>query len=297
MSKQEANAPQPAIAVRGLQKRYPDFTLGPLDLTVPRGSIVGLVGENGAGKTTTLKAILGAVRADAGSIRLLGSDSADKAVRAKIGVVFEDAFFYETCTPAEVGRSLGRIQPGWDGDEYARLLRGFELPEKKLIKDMSRGMRMKFRLAAALAHRPELLILDEATSGLDPVVRGELLDLLQTYVLDENHSVLLSSHITGDLEKIADEIAYIHKGTLLFQQNKDQLLESYGILRCGAAGMEALPPELLVYRRSGAFGCEALVREAGKVRRLLPDAVVDRASIDEIMQFYTARDKTGGTHQ
>lgn len=297
MSKQQANAPQPAIEARGLQKRYPDFTLGPIDLTVSRGSIVGLVGENGAGKTTTLKAILGALHPDAGSIRLLGGGSTDRAVKARIGVVFEDAFFYETCTPAEVGRALSHIQPGWDGAEYARLLRGFELPEKKLIKDMSRGMRMKFRLAAALAHRPELLILDEATSGLDPVVRGELLDLLQTYVLNENHSVLLSSHITGDLEKIADEIAYIHKGVLLFQQNKDELLESYGILRCGAAGLDALPPELLICRRSGAFGSEALVQKPEQVRRLLPDAVVDRASIDEIMQFYTARDKTGGINQ
>lgn len=286
-----------AIEVRGLTKRYKDFTLGPLDLTVPGGSIVGLVGENGAGKTTTLKSILNAIRPDSGSIRVLGGSSADKAVRAKLGVVFEDAFFYETCTPAEVGRALAHLQPGWDGGEYARLLREFELPEKKLIKDMSRGMRMKFRLAAALAHGPELLILDEATSGLDPVVRSEVLELLQTHVLSENHSVLLSSHITTDLEKIADEIAYIHKGKLLFQMNKDALLESYGILRCGAAEMDALPAGLLVHRHAGAFGCEALVREAGKVRRLLPDAIVDRASIDEIMQFYTAKDKTGGAAQ
>lgn len=286
-----------AIEVRGLAKHYQDFTLGPLDLTVPNGSIVGLVGENGAGKTTTLKSILNAIRPDGGSIRVLGGSGADKAVRARLGVVFEDAFFYETCTPAEVGKALGRIQPGWDAGEYSRLLREFELPEKKLIKDMSRGMRMKFRLAAALAHRPDLLILDEATSGLDPVVRGEVLELLQAHVLSENHSVLLSSHITADLEKIADSIAYIHKGRLLFQMDKDALLESYGILRCPAANMDALPPELVVHRRAGGFGGEALVREAEKVRRLLPNAVVDRASIDEIMQFYTAKDKTGGDAQ
>ena len=162
-----------AIEVRGLAKHYKGFTLGPLDLTVPSGSIVGLVGENGAGKTTTLKCILNAVRPDAGSIRVLGGSCAERAVRARLGAVFEDAFFYESCTPAEVGRSLGRIQPGWDKAEYARMLREFELPEKKLIKEMSRGMRMKFRLAAALAHKPDLLILDEATSGLDPVVRRQ----------------------------------------------------------------------------------------------------------------------------
>lgn len=286
-----------AIEVRGLTKHYKDFTLGPLDLTVPSGSIVGLVGENGAGKTTTLKAILRAIRPDGGQVAVLGGSCGERAVRARLGVVFEDAFFYESCTPAEVGKALGRIQPGWDAGEYARLLRQFELPPKKLIKDMSRGMRMKFRLAAALAHKPDLLILDEATSGLDPVVRGEVLELLQAHVLDENHSVLLSSHITADLEKTADSIAYIHRGRLLFQMDKDALLEQYGILRCPAAQIDALPAGLVVFRRSGAFGSEALVNGANKVRRLLPNAVLDRASIDEIMQFYTAKDKTGGTAQ
>lgn len=292
MTEQSRNSA--AVRVRGLQKKYPDFTLGPIDLTVPSGSIVGLVGENGAGKTTTLKAILGAIRPSAGQVELLGGSSGDKAARARLGVVFEDSFFYESCTPIEVGKALANIQPGWDKAEYARLLRAFELPDKKLIKDMSRGMRMKLRLAAALAHRPDLLLLDEVTSGLDPVVRGEVLDILQAHVLDEGHSVLLSSHITSDLEKIADEIAYIHKGKLLFQQGKDELLESYGILRCPAAKMDTLPKGVIIHRRSGSFGSEALVLQPDTVRRLLPNAVVDRAGIDEIMQFYTDRDKTKG---
>lgn len=280
-----------AITVRGLCKHYKDFSLQNVDLTVPRGTIVGFVGENGAGKTTTLKAIVGAIRADGGSISVLGGSAAGPETLARVGVVFEDAFFYESCTPQEVGHALSHIQPGWDTTRYQALLAQFELPEKKLIKDMSRGMRMKFRLAAALAHAPELLILDEATSGLDPVVRGEVLDLLQEYIQDESHSVLMSSHITSDLEKIADSIAYIHGGRLLFQMDKEELFEAFGVLKCSREKVDALPLDLVVAIRQGGFGCEALVRRPAAVRACLPGAVLDRASIEDIMQFYTGRDK------
>lgn len=279
-----------AICIRGLCKHYEDFSLENLDLTVPTGTIVGFVGENGAGKTTTLKAIFGAIRTDGGSIEVLGCTDPDRLDKSQIGVVMEDSFFYETLTPRQVNSIMKSLQPGWDSAEFARLLNDYQLPEKKLIKDMSKGMRMKFRLATALAHRPKLLILDEATSGLDPVVRGEVLDYLRDYIQDESHSVLMSSHITSDLEKVADSIAYLHKGRLLFQMDRDELLEKYGVLRCSPEQLEVLDNRLKVATRKTGFTCETLVSDAAAARRALPDAVIDRASIEDIMQFYTGRD-------
>lgn len=279
-----------AICIRGLCKHYEDFSLENLDLTVPTGTIVGFVGENGAGKTTTLKAIFGAIRTDGGSIEVLGCTDPDRLDKSQIGVVMEDSFFYETLTPRQVNSIMKSLQPGWDSAEFARLLHDYQLPEKKLIKDMSKGMRMKFRLATALAHKPKLLILDEATSGLDPVVRGEVLDYLRDYIQDESHSVLMSSHITSDLEKVADSIAYLHKGRLLFQMDRDELLEKYGVLRCSPEQLEVLDNRLKVATRKTGFTCETLVNDATAARRALPDAVIDRASIEDIMQFYTGRD-------
>ncbi len=279
-----------AICIRGLCKHYEDFSLENLDLTVPTGTIVGFVGENGAGKTTTLKAIFGAIRTDGGSIEVLGCTDPDRLDKSQIGVVMEDSFFYETLTPRQVNSIMKSLQPGWDSAEFARLLNDYQLPEKKLIKDMSKGMRMKFRLATALAHKPKLLILDEATSGLDPVVRGEVLDYLRDYIQDESHSVLMSSHITSDLEKVADSIAYLRKGRLLFQMDRDELLEKYGVLRCSPEQLEILDNRLKVATRKTGFTCETLVSDAAAARRALPDAVIDRASIEDIMQFYTGRD-------
>lgn len=279
-----------AICIRGLCKHYEDFSLENLDLTVPTGTIVGFVGENGAGKTTTLKAIFGAIRTDGGSIEVLGCTDPDRLDKSQIGVVMEDSFFYETLTPRQVNSIMKSLQPGWDSAEFARLLNDYQLPEKKLIKDMSKGMRMKFRLATALAHKPKLLILDEATSGLDPVVRGEVLNYLRDYIQDESHSVLMSSHITSDLEKVADSIAYLHKGRLLFQMDRDELLEKYGVLRCSPEQLEVLDNRLKVATRKTGFTCETLVSDAAAARRALPDAVIDRASIEDIMQFYTGRD-------
>ena len=280
-----------AIEVRGLCKQYDGFSLQDVSFTVPSGSIVGFIGENGAGKTTTLRAILGAMRIDGGAITVLGGCAADPQVRKQLGVVFEDAFFYETMTPAQVGGCLQGLQPGFDKAYYARLLPRLELPPKKIVKDMSRGMRMKLRLAAAMAHRPRLLLLDEATSGLDPVMRGEILDMLMDFIQDENHSVLLSSHITSDLEKIADSIVYIQKGRVLFQMEKDRLLEEFGIVRAAADELERLPRQLVVAARSSAFGQAALENDRAAAARCLPGAVADKASLDEIMQFYAERSR------
>lgn len=277
--------------LRGVEKRYPGFTLGPVDLTVPAGSIVGLVGENGAGKTTLLKLLTGINPADAGEITLLGGAPGDLASRADLGVVFEDAYFYESMTAKQIGKSLAGIFGGrWDGEAYRGLLARFGLDAAKTVKTYSRGMRMKLSLATALAHDPELLVLDEATAGLDPVVRGEMLDLFLEYIQDERHSILMSSHISSDLEQVADSIAYLHRGQLLFQEDKDTLLQEYGLLRCARHDLETLPPDCVVFMREGAFGCEALVKQRATVRRLLPGAVCDPAGIDDIMRYYSGRD-------
>ena len=279
------------IEIQGLCKHYKDFTLDHIDLTVPEGQIVGLIGENGAGKTTTLKAVLGVIRPDGGAIRLLGGDPGDPAIRSQVGVVFEDSYFYGSLCARQIDRIMAGIHATWDSALFHGYCRRFDLEESKPVKDFSRGMRMKMSLATALAHRPKLLVMDEATSGLDPVVRGEMLDLFLEFIQDEGHGVLMSSHITADLERIADQIAYIHKGKLLFQQDKDLLLEDMAILRCSAGEIDSLPKNLVVARRSGAYGSAALVRHPQNVRRLLPSAVLDRADIDEIMQFISGGDK------
>ena len=248
-----------AAALHGVAKHYHGFTLGPLNLEIPAGSIVGLIGENGAGKTTLLKLLTGVNRPDAGTVELLSATPDDAAVRAKIGVVFEDAYFYESLTPAQVGASLrGIFGPAWDAGYFAALLEQFHLPPKKSIKELSRGMRMKLNLASALAHRPGLLVLDEATSGLDPAARSEILDILLDFIQDERHSVLLSSHITTDLEQIADTIAYLHHGQLLFAKNKDDLMEEYGILRCSQQDLDRLPPEWIAATCRTAAGFAAV---------------------------------------
>ena len=219
-------------------------------------------------------------------MELLSATPDDAAVRAKIGVVFEDAYFYESLTPAQVGASLrGIFGPAWDTGYFAALLEQFHLPPKKSIKELSRGMRMKLNLASALAHRPGLLVLDEATSGLDPAARSEILDILLDFIQDERHSVLLSSHITTDLEQIADTIAYLHHGQLLFAKNKDDLMEEYGILRCSQQDLDRLPPEWIAATCRTAAGCESLVHPRVSVLRTLPGVVCDAASIDDIMRL------------
>lgn len=280
-----------AAILHGVQKQYKDFTLGPVDLTVPTGTIVGLVGENGAGKTTTLKILCGVNPADAGEVTLLGSTPADKAARARLGVVFEDAYFYSGLNAERIGKSMaGIFGSAWNSGQFADYLRRFELDSRKKISEYSRGMRMKLSLATALAHNPDLLVLDEATAGLDPVVRSEMLDLFLEFIQDEKHSILMSSHITSDLEQVADSIAYLHHGQLLFHEDKDTLMQEYGLLRCGRADLEKLPAGCVIYTKENAFGCESLVKGRAEVQRLLPGAVCDPAGIDDIMRYYSGRD-------
>ncbi len=277
-----------ALAVQGLTKRYKDFVLDNVSFVVPRGAIVGLVGENGAGKSTTLHAILGLIHRDGGSVELLGREdtAVDEAFRNQIGVVFDGSSYPETLTPRKLNRVFQSLYQGWDEAGYFALLEQLSLPADKKIKAFSKGMKMKLSLAAAFSHGAKLLVLDEATSGLDPVVRDDILDLCLGFVQEEDRAILVSSHITSDLEKVADYIVFLHKGRVVFCKPKDELRYHYGILRCGAAQFEAIDKgEVLAWRRQD-YQWEVLVADRAAAQRKYPKAVVDPATIDEIMLLY-----------
>ena len=278
----------PALELHGLCKKYSGFTLENISFSVPSGAITGLIGENGAGKSTTIGAILGLIQQDCGSIKIFGKDAgllycADKE---QIGVVFDGSNFSEELTPARLNKVLKEVYPSWDEPLYWQTLERMQVPLRQKIKSFSKGMKMKLSITAAFAHHPRLLILDEATSGLDPVMRDDILDLFLEFVQDESHSVLLSSHITSDLEKIADYIVFIHQGKLVFSRPKDELLENYGILKCGAAQLEALDKEDITACRRQDYEWQVLVKDRKKAARKYPKALITPADIDEIMLLY-----------
>ena len=246
-----------AIELKGLEKRYRDFDLK-LDLTLPGGCILGLVGENGAGKSTTIRLLLGMARPDAGTIRVLGQE---RAPLQDVGVVLDEPGYPECLTPRQLGRVLAGIYPNWEQGTYDGLLKKLDLPEGKPFKDFSRGMKMKLSIAAALSHRPKLLVLDEPTSGLDPLVRDEVVELFGDFTRDEEHSVLISSHIVSDLEKLCDYVAFLHKGRLLLCEEKDRLREDYVLVQGSRAEIDALGSAVLG-RRNGPYGDSAILRRA-----------------------------------
>ena len=275
------------IEIKGLCKSYGDFALKNIDLTLPGGSILGLIGENGAGKTTTIKCILNLIHRDAGEIRLLGYDNVrdERFAKADVGVVLDECFFHDTLRPQDVGKVLAPAYRNWDQGLYLSYLKKFQLPEKKFIKEFSRGMKMKLSLAAALAHHPKLLILDEATAGLDPLVRDEILDEFLGFIQDEDHAILISSHITSDLEKVADYIAYIHQGQVALSDSKDNILDSYGRVGCTAAQLNTIDPADVLRVRRGSFGCEALVGDRAAFARKYPTLTAERTTLEDIMLF------------
>ena len=272
------------ILVRDLTKRFPDFTLDRVSFQVPKGRIVGFIGENGAGKSTTINLILNELKRDGGTVEVLGRDPADPAVRAEVGVVFDACNFPEVFTPLDVEKVLSGVYPAWDGEAYRTYLKRFTLPERKRVKTFSKGMKMKLSISAALAHRPRLLVLDEATAGLDPVIRDEILDLLLDFIQDEERSVFFSSHITSDIQKIADYVVLIHQGRIVFEEEKDALLDNYGVLRC--ARSTAVEPEDYIVRRETGVSAEYLVRDRAAAGKKYPKAVADAASLEDIMLFY-----------
>lgn len=274
-----------AIEIKDLTKKYQLFYLDHVSFCVPGGTIVGLIGENGAGKSTTIKSILNLVKPDSGEITVLGRDPVkeERLVKEDIGVVLDESFFHDTLTADMVGNIMSKLYRNWDKELFLKLERQYDLPRNLFLKEFSKGMKMKLSIAAALAHHPRLLILDEPTSGLDPVVREEILDEFLAFIRDEDHAVLLSSHITGDLEKVADYIVYLHKGKVALQGDKDELLETYGRLACTQADLERVDPRLLSGVRKNHFGCEALVNDRREFARRYPELPVDKVTLDEIM--------------
>lgn len=252
-----------ALEIKDLCKHYPDFTLDHLNLTLPSGYIMGLIGENGAGKSTTIKLILDIIAKDNGSITLWGKDNQDnlKLMKEDIGVVMDEVGIPECLTSKQVGKIMKLTFHNWDDRVYADYLRRLRIPDTKTFKEFSRGMKMKLGIAIALSHHPKLLILDEATSGLDPVVRDEVTDMFCEFTRDESHSILMSSHIVSDLEKICDYIAFLHEGKLLLCEEKDTLREQYGIIRCTTQQLAELDPTSIIGRKSSPYGIEAIIRK------------------------------------
>ncbi len=273
-----------AIEIRSLCKHYKGFSLDDLNLDLPYGCVLGLVGENGAGKSTTIRLIMDTLERDGGTVSVLGTDNRSKEfldLKEDIGVVLDETFVPEVINARQMGKIMAGTYKNWDQAVYDGWIRRFELPLDKKFKDYSRGMTMKLGIAAALSHHPRLLLLDEATGGLDPMVREELLEVFADFAAEEGHAVLLSSHIVSDLERICDYIAFLHKGRLVLCEEKDLLLDKYGILKCSREQLANIPEEAIHGRRVGTYGVEALVE-----REFMPrDAVVDRASLEDIILY------------
>lgn len=254
-----------ALEIKNLSKSYAGFRLEPLSLTLPSGCIMGLIGENGAGKSTTIRLILDLISRDGGNVEIFGKDNRKdtELMKEDIGVVLDEVGISQCLTPKNVGAVMKGIFKNWDKDAFEQYIQKFDLPRDKKFKDFSRGMKMKLGIAVALSHHAKLLILDEATGGLDPIARDEITDLLNDFTRDESHSVLISSHILSDLEKICDYVAFLHKGNLLLCDEKDHLKEIYGVVRLTAAELQRIPLSAIVGKRETAYGTEAVVRKSG----------------------------------
>jgi len=283
------------LEVKDLTKTYPgsDFYLNNISFSIPSGSIMGFVGENGAGKTTTIGCILNTLLKDSGSVKIFGKEMTDEStdIRDEIGVVYDTNCFPDHLTPAKISASMRHIFTNWDNALFKEYLLKFKLPEKKRIGTFSRGMTMKLGVATALSHRPKLLILDEATSGLDPIVRDDILDVFLDFVQDENNSILLSSHITSDLEKVADYITFIHDGNIIFSEKKDVLKYNYGVMRLKTSQLaEIHKQDMLAYRKHD-YQVDVLVADKQATAVKYQDVVLDSASIEEIMLLLVKGEK------
>lgn len=271
------------LQVKEIHKQYPQFLLDKINFELPEGAIMGLIGENGAGKSTTMRIILGMAQADSGSVSIFGHEGVTEQDRAQIGVVFDELPFNQTLFVSHLGKVMQGIYPNWDQQAYEEYLARFRLPDKKELKDFSRGMKMKLSLAVAMSHHARLLILDEPTSGLDPVVRAEILDLFLEFISDGKRSILVSSHMTGDLERIADYITLIHQGRVMLSKNKDELIYRYGIARADRQTLAAVDSSLVEAIQDGPYGSQALINDRVRFEREYPDILLDRLNLDEMM--------------
>lgn len=282
-----------AIEINGLTKKYDGFTLDHLSFNVPKGSIMGFIGQNGAGKSTTINTILNIVKADEGSIKVMGLDHIkdENEIKRNIAAVFDELPFNEQLNANDIDFIFQDLFENWNSETYFGYLDRFALPRKKKFGQFSKGMKMKLQIASALSHGAKLLIMDEATTGLDPVVRNEILDIFMEYLQDEDNSILMSSHITSDLEKIADSVTFIDKGKLLLTGYKDDILDSHGILKCTKNDFAEIDKADYISARLTDFGADVMVADRSAAAKKYSGITIDKTTLEEIMLFYVSRDK------
>ncbi|NMC57282.1 MAG: ABC transporter ATP-binding protein [Eubacteriaceae bacterium] len=273
-----------ALEIKGLKKVYDRFVLDNVNITLPQGCIMGFIGENGAGKSTTIKLILGLIKKNSGEIKILGStqNNNEENIKEHIGAVIDESCFPDNLCVNDINMILKNIYSTWEEQKFLYYADKFSLPVKEAVKNYSRGMKMKLSIAVALSHDSKLLILDEATSGLDPIIRDEILDVFLDFIQDETHSIFMSSHIISDLEKVCDYITFIHEGKIIFCESKDELKEKFGILKCSENEFLNIDKSIIKGYRKNNFGVEALVYK-DKIKK---DYTIDNASIEDIMLYY-----------
>jgi len=277
------------IEIKNLKKSFDGFSLNNISFTLEKGYIMGFIGPNGAGKSTTIKLIMNLIKKDDGEIKIFGLDNIryEKEVKNRIGFVYDENYFYEELTVTEMKNVISPFYKKWSDNVFNKYIREFSLPKDKKIKELSKGMKMKFAIAVALSHDAELFIMDEPTSGLDPIIRSELLDILSYLIQDENKSVFFSTHITSDLDKIADYITFINKGSIVFSCPKDDILENYGLVKGPKELINSDVRKHFIGIKEKQFGFEALTDNRQQVRRILGDgAIIDKPSLDDIMLYY-----------
>lgn len=282
-----------AIEINGLTKKYDGFTLDNVSFNVPKGSIMGFIGQNGAGKTTTIRSLLNIIKTDGGEIKMLGLDHIKNEydIKERIAVVFDELPFHDSFTGAALSKMFAGLYGAWDEKKFFSLCDRFGLPTKKKLGKFSKGMKMKMQIATALSHNAELLIMDEATTGLDPVVRNEILDMFREYLMEGDRSILMSSHITSDLEKIADSVTFIDKGKILLTGYKDDILDSHGVIKCTKAEYKEIALDDFISARVTDFGAEVMVADRAAAAKKYSGATIEKTTLEDIMLFYVSREK------
>lgn len=282
-----------AIEIKNVTKKYDGFTLDNVSFNVPKGSIMGFIGQNGAGKTTTIRGLLNIIPIDSGEIKLFGEDHVKKEyeIKDRLAVVFDELPFQDVFNARQIGRIMSGLYSKWDNNTYQKYLDHFQLPQKKKVGQFSKGMKMKLQIACALSHGAETLVMDEATTGLDPVVRSEILDIFLEYLQDDGHSILMSSHITSDLEKIADSVTFIDRGKILLSGYKDDVLESHGVIKCSKVDYKNIDPEDFISARLNDFGAEVMIADRAAMSRKYSGLVIDPTTLEEIMVYYVNKTK------
>ena len=279
------------LEIKNLSKKYDSFELKNINIELPKGTIMGFIGENGAGKTTTIKSILNIISKDSGQIKIFGLDNKETKIKEDIGVVLDDSFLSEYLNPLDINKIMKNIYKNWDEKLYFKYLEDFKLSKEKISKEYSNGMKMKLKIAVALSHHPKLLILDEPTSGLDPIARNEILDIFQEFIQDENKGIFVSSHITSDLEHIADYITFINNGEIIFSKTKDELLESYGIARCSKEQFDKIKKEDYIKYKKNKYEYDVLIENKYEFRKNYNISVIDKTSLEDIMLIYIKGEK------